>query len=176
MANLTSVGYHERASAALTEATHISVGHEDTGFTYTFRNFFHPFVGELISKLNQGAETDPLAGVMDATWQDSLTQDFFNALYNPMEDNLVKVISFPNPIWDHRFTLHEAVLTFPAPGPHLQQYRVPAARISCSCPLRGLATRCRGASRRAWRACPRAFPSVSFRASCCSTSWVTCQP
>ena len=32
------------------------------------------------------------------------------------------------------------------------------------------------ASRRAWRACRHAFPSASCRASCCSTSWVTCQP
>jgi hypothetical protein len=26
---------------------------QDTQFTYTFENFFHPFVGELIEKLNK---------------------------------------------------------------------------------------------------------------------------
>ena len=41
---------------------------------------------------------------------------------------------------------------------------------------RPVSCRSRAASRHAWRACRRASPSTSFRASCCSTSWVTCQP
>jgi hypothetical protein len=40
----------------------------DTRFTYTFRNFFHPFVGELISKLNQ----DSLAKMLDPVFLDGL--------------------------------------------------------------------------------------------------------
>jgi hypothetical protein len=69
-------------------------GHWETYLTYTFRNFFHPFVGELISKLNK----ESLPGMLDATWQDSLKQDFFNSLYSPTNDNFVQVKSFPKEI------------------------------------------------------------------------------
>ena len=61
-------------------------GHPDTRFTYTFENFFHPFVGELIAKLNR----DSLPGMLDATWQDSLSKldpDFFHKLYNPTDSD-----------------------------------------------------------------------------------------
>jgi hypothetical protein len=40
----------------------------DTNFTYTFSNFFHPFVGELISQLN----TKSLDGFFDVNWQNNL--------------------------------------------------------------------------------------------------------
>jgi hypothetical protein len=69
-------------------------GHWETHFTYTFRNFFHPFVGELIAKLNK----ESLPGMLDAAWQDSLKQDFFNSLYSPTSDNFVQVKSFPKEI------------------------------------------------------------------------------
>src|SRR5258708_40341764 len=72
----------------------IASGHSDTQFTYTFENFFHPFVGELIAKLNRGSLTEMLAGQLDP----ALNQDFFNALYNPTEDDLVQVESFPKKI------------------------------------------------------------------------------
>src|SRR6266700_2065943 len=87
--------FHDQAIASY--AGTIALGHWDTQFTYTFENFFHPFVGELISKLNR----DSLPGVLDATWQDSLKKDFgdfFKALYNPTEDNLVQVEYFPKEI------------------------------------------------------------------------------
>ncbi len=87
-----SVGYHDTKVAS--KANKVSLGHSDTQFTYTFENFFHPFVGELISKLNK----DSLPGMLDATWQDSLKTDFFNGLYNPTNTNLVKVESFPKEI------------------------------------------------------------------------------
>jgi hypothetical protein len=41
----------------------------DTQFTYTFQNFFHPFVGELKAKLNR---SPTLAGMLDAKWQHNL--------------------------------------------------------------------------------------------------------
>src|SRR4051812_22555363 len=66
----------------------------DTEFTYTFQNFFHPFVGELISRLNRHS----LPGVMDAKWQDELRQDFFAALYTPTQNNVTKVKFFPKEI------------------------------------------------------------------------------
>jgi hypothetical protein len=83
---------HDEATRA--QVSTISGAHWDTQFTFTFENFFHPFVGELISKLNR----DSLPGVLDATWQDSLKQDFFDALYSPTEDNLVQVVRFPKEI------------------------------------------------------------------------------
>lgn len=69
-------------------------------FHYTFRNFFHPFVGELIAKLNR----DSLPGMLDPNWQDSLKEEFFPAFYRPAKDNenpppwTVEVTSFPKEI------------------------------------------------------------------------------
>ena len=71
----------------------------DTRFLYTFTNFFHPFVGELIARLNTGS----LADVSNPSWQDGLktadpqtnpTQDFFRALYQPQHSRVVQVSSF----------------------------------------------------------------------------------
>ncbi|HEX8088033.1 MAG TPA: toxin, partial [Blastocatellia bacterium] len=66
----------------------------DTQFTYTFQNFFHPFVGELLSKLNR----DLLPGILDAGWQETLKHDFFKATYLPTESNLVHVEFSPKEI------------------------------------------------------------------------------
>lgn len=67
----------------------------DTEFTYKFENFFHPWVGELISRLNRYS----LPGVMDAKWQETdLVKKFFDGLYTPSQNNLVKVTSFPKEI------------------------------------------------------------------------------
>ncbi|GHO71424.1 hypothetical protein KSC_103160 [Ktedonobacter sp. SOSP1-52] len=87
-----NAGFHDMLVADLKSG--ISRIHIDTQFTYTFENFFHPFVGELLAKLNR----DSLPGMLDATWQDGLKQDFFNALYNPTENKLVQVRSFPKEI------------------------------------------------------------------------------
>jgi hypothetical protein len=86
---LLNIGYHEKNLAY--QWNQIVLGHLDTQFTYSFENFFHPFVGELIAKLNR----DSLAGMLDATWQDGLKQDFFKALYNPTDSKLVQVDYFP---------------------------------------------------------------------------------
>ena len=93
MATFTNgIGFHDGAAASKLVA--VAVGHWDTQFKYTFENFFHPFVGELISKLNQ----DSLPGMLDATWQNTLRQDFFQALYDPKENNLVGVAFSPKEI------------------------------------------------------------------------------
>lgn len=68
----------------------------DTWFTYTFHNFFHPFVGEIISKVKESS----LPGVMDGHWQESLKQHdtkFFNDLYDVTvgAEDLVKVEASP---------------------------------------------------------------------------------
>src|SRR5204863_2209230 len=72
----------------------VSSGHWDTKFIYTYENFFHPFIGELLARLN----TDSLAAVMDAAWQDSLKRDFVESFYQLPHDRLVNVISFPKTI------------------------------------------------------------------------------
>lgn len=48
-----------------------------TQFTYTFENFFHPLVGELIQKLNRTS----VAGMLDPTFLSGLKQSFFNDDY-----------------------------------------------------------------------------------------------
>jgi hypothetical protein len=63
-------------------------------FTYTFENFFHPFVGELIEKLNK----DSLPGMLDPNFQQGLATEFFNDFYALQTSNLVKVNSFPKEI------------------------------------------------------------------------------
>jgi Tc toxin complex TcA C-terminal TcB-binding domain len=93
MANLKGVvGFHEALTASQAEA--IADENTDPKFNYTFENFFHPFAGELISKLNR----ESLSGMLDARWQDSLKQDFFEALYHPSDNELVQVESFPKEI------------------------------------------------------------------------------
>src|SRR2546426_4389705 len=84
--------FHDQATASY--AGKIALGHWDTQFTYTFENFFRPFVGDLIAELNKYS----LPGMLDATWQDGLKQDFFKALYNPTEDDLVQIDYFPKEI------------------------------------------------------------------------------
>src|SRR6266853_3320430 len=96
MSNYNMIGFHEKSLAY--KYFNVPKGHADVQFTYTFYNFFHPFVGELIGRLNTAPPSAPLAPVMDATWQDSLQQDFFKALYNPTENQTTQVISFPKQI------------------------------------------------------------------------------
>ena len=94
-------GSHDREVAI--SIGKVKVAKTDTKFTYKFENFFHPFVGELIQKLNR----DSLPRMLDATWHDSLktadpvtdpAHDFFNILYSPAHTGLVDVIHFPKEI------------------------------------------------------------------------------
>jgi hypothetical protein len=64
---------------------------QETKFIYTFENFFHPFVGELIEKLNK----DSLPGILDARWQKEQRTLFFDLFYELTNPNFVKVESFP---------------------------------------------------------------------------------
>lgn len=92
----TTVGFHDLAFA-YDKGRNLIEFHLDTEFTYTFENFFHPFVGELIAKLNRNS----LPGMLDATWQDSLSKldpNFFKRLYSPTDSDTVKVVSFPREI------------------------------------------------------------------------------
>jgi hypothetical protein len=65
-------------------------------FSYTFWNFFHPFVGELIAKLN----TDSLPGMLAEQLDPALKQDFFASYYggNPTNDKFIQLAYFPKEI------------------------------------------------------------------------------
>jgi hypothetical protein len=86
------IGHHD-ATVAIKVST-IMTGHYESQFTYTFRNFFHPYIGELIEKLNRDSLPGMLAGQLDP----ALRQDFFDALYHPTQNNLVHVNYFPKEI------------------------------------------------------------------------------
>ncbi|HWS54670.1 MAG TPA: hypothetical protein VN228_11105 [Pyrinomonadaceae bacterium] len=84
--------YHDFAKTKVEESVFVRAG--ETRFTYTFENFFHPFVGELIARLNEGT----LADLMDVKWQADLRQDFFKALYDPQQNSTTRVEYFPKEI------------------------------------------------------------------------------
>lgn len=67
---------------------------QETEFTYTFENFFHPFVSELIQKLNK----ESLPGLLDPNYHQSLTAEFFDTFYTVLTSTLVKVNHFPKEI------------------------------------------------------------------------------
>src|SRR6266436_7676377 len=94
MSNYNLVGYHDTSLVSKWSIVGLAGGHYEPAFTYTFRNFFHPLVGELVSKLNRGTLED----VLDAAWQDSLSAKFFDATYHPLQSNTAKVVSFPKEI------------------------------------------------------------------------------
>lgn len=66
----------------------------DPTFVYTFENFFHPYVGELIERLNRAS----LAGLLDPAYQATLTAPFFTAFYTPATANGDQLVSFPKEI------------------------------------------------------------------------------
>src|SRR5215471_10879992 len=63
-------------------------------FTYTFNNFFHPLVGELIAKLNKTS----VEGMLDPVFLQGLSQQFFTTYYKPYNTNTVQVVYFPKEI------------------------------------------------------------------------------
>src|SRR5947208_11493276 len=92
---LQQTGYHEYNNAVTMVKVRMAF-EQAAKFTYTFENFFHPFVGELIAKLNKGSLQDMLAGQLDP----ALRQDFFKDFYNPNpdKDRLVNVNFSPKEI------------------------------------------------------------------------------
>src|SRR5215216_970642 len=98
MANgtLSRLGFHARAAAQ----QHYSgepIFRQTTGFTYTFENVFHPFVGELIEKLNR----ESLRGMLDPDFHQSLTAEFFDDFYTALNSRVVTVEHFPKEIELH---------------------------------------------------------------------------
>jgi len=90
-------GFHDNALAksdAGEIVISILLGHWENKFTYTFQNFFHPFAGRLIRRLNR----ESLNGLMNPAWQDHLETEFFDDLYHPQNSEFVQVKSFPKQI------------------------------------------------------------------------------
>lgn len=108
---MSSYTYKKLGSHSIKDAATINVAlikyKQEMEFTYTFENFFHPFVGELIQKLNR----DSLPGMLDPVFHESLSEaidnppaadtlfSYFNDFYQkPADANLVKVEGFPKEI------------------------------------------------------------------------------
>jgi hypothetical protein len=99
-------GYHSYEDAFTTQLVRVNYK-QAPEFTYTFTNFFHPFVGELVAKLN----TDSLSGMLDPAFHESLAEKvpsppasdtlfaYFSDFYQkPASENLVKGEGFPREI------------------------------------------------------------------------------
>jgi len=87
--------FHDGVQQAVAKQVPHAFGHLDAQVAYSFANFFHPFVGELIARLNE----KPLADLFDPAWQASLTDpNFFATLYGPPGDANAKVTSEPKQI------------------------------------------------------------------------------
>ena len=66
-------------------------------FTYTFQNYFHPLVGDMISALNQNG----LDGLFCPTFQ-ATSQPFFTSDYTLLNNTTVQVNSLPQGVRCHK--------------------------------------------------------------------------
>src|SRR5262249_21445381 len=87
MANMTEIGKFHYSGDLVAVAAGKSVQVDQ--FTYTFENFFHPFVGDMIKQLNQGS----VATLLDPAFQ-AQTQAFFTNHYTPVASSGVKLTYF----------------------------------------------------------------------------------
>jgi hypothetical protein len=88
------VGFHQMQDAQRVKLLD-GATHPDIKFTYDFQNFFHPFLGELIARLNQQG----LTGVMDPKFlQAQRDEIFFTKWYAPQNNDLVEVDAHPKEI------------------------------------------------------------------------------
>jgi hypothetical protein len=88
----TEIGFHAHSDAVYGLGWTYTT---ETGFTYRFENFFHPFVGQLLEKLNKTS----IAGMLDPEFHDGLEAPFFSSFYTALTStNLVAVESFPKQI------------------------------------------------------------------------------
>jgi hypothetical protein len=96
MANgsLTKIGYHALNDYNIVSRRGYWTYTQESEFTYTFTNFFHPFVGELLEQLNK----ESLPGMLDPAFQGSLKADFFTTFYTPHVGDLVKVNYSPKDV------------------------------------------------------------------------------
>jgi hypothetical protein len=88
-----TVGFHQ-AKEVFWSNLEVAAQSGESAFTYTFENFFHPFVGELIQKLNR----DSLPGLLDPRFHEGLKKDFFTTWYKVLTSKTVAVEHFPKEI------------------------------------------------------------------------------
>jgi Tc toxin complex TcA C-terminal TcB-binding domain len=68
--------------------------HQETEFTYTFDNFFHPFIGNLIERLN----IKSLPGLLDPNFHEELAKnygEFFAKYYTTQPSEIVRFTELP---------------------------------------------------------------------------------
>src|SRR5262245_29495773 len=87
---ISALGFHVRADA-LAGVLAVPVFKQDTQFTYAFENFFHPFVGELIEKLNR----EGLEGMLDPVYHEELREQF-GAFFDQVYETLANSQAFRN--------------------------------------------------------------------------------
>lgn len=90
---IAMIGFHAYQDALATQLGWV-VYNQEPEYTYTFENFFHPFVGELIEKLNKGSLKD----MLDPKFQQNLATNFFSSFYGLQPSNQVKINFFPKEI------------------------------------------------------------------------------
>jgi hypothetical protein len=74
-------GFHEFTDTRLVSENLDDLGPEiAASYAYTFENFFHPFVGQLIEKLNTSSG---VAGLLDPAFLATLDKPFFTDFYTP---------------------------------------------------------------------------------------------
>lgn len=88
-----AIGFHQAKDSFLSGLDIVAFNKEGS-FTYTFENFFHPFVGELVQKLNR----DSLPGLLDPKFHAGLKKDFFTTWYKVLTSQTVAVEHFPKEI------------------------------------------------------------------------------
>ncbi len=87
------IGYHNYRQVEKVKGITDIVAHR-TVYTYTFENFFHPYVGRLIEELNKVS----LAGMLDPAFHKGLKAAFFKDFYTSHTSSTLKVNSFPKEI------------------------------------------------------------------------------
>ncbi|MGL6341786.1 MAG: toxin, partial [Waterburya sp.] len=92
---IQSTGFYNHAVISSKYWKDIIAYKEETKLTYTFENYFHPFVSELLEQLNKKS----VDGLLDVNFHAKLREDFFKALYQPNEsDKTVEVRYSPKEI------------------------------------------------------------------------------
>jgi hypothetical protein len=82
-AGIANMGVHERKDAFLAQSG-CTTYEQDTQFKYAFKNFFHPYVGELIGKLNK----ESLPGIFNAKFHHDLKTPFFDEFYTKLNSEI----------------------------------------------------------------------------------------
>src|SRR6266508_1556980 len=87
--NDTGPGFHYALEPLLEDGNGQPTADQVGPFTYTFHNFFHPFVAEMIQQLNHTS----VRGLLDPDFQAKLTRDIFPGLFTIFQDPRFKVQS-----------------------------------------------------------------------------------